>query len=204
MIEQIKTVNNLDLLLLLGSGKSITDRCEHTYFLQENVKNREYLDMVLSGKGRNHVTEAESMKSYLTFLGIPEKHCYLEEQSLDTLGNMVFSQPIISQILSGQASKNIGLVTDSNHMMRSNSLAKKVFGTKYEIFPLPTPKLFNPRAQLFEYLALTVTQLDLWVNRVETGNQEMFEEYIKGHPLYYSNNKGTKKQIIRVLNNIRS
>lgn len=193
MDEQIRIANNLDLLLVLGSGKSITPRCDHTFYIQKNI-NKNYIDTILSGKGTSNITEAESMKNYLTFLGLPEKHCYLEEKSMDTLGNMVFSQPIISQILSGHSSKKLGLVTQEDHMARSVWLSKKVFGNRYEVYPLPAPKVSSLKNVVFEYSMRKLSQLDLWLCGIEPGNQKQFEDYIiNKHPLYFSQEPSIRK-----------
>ena len=92
--SQIATAKSLDALLVLG-GEENNSRTNHAYDLYSNIESETWFlpYIILSGK-----FEAEDMKNYLFDLGVQEGIMFTETESLDTLGNMVFSQPIIEEI----------------------------------------------------------------------------------------------------------
>ncbi|MBW3020146.1 YdcF family protein [Candidatus Woesearchaeota archaeon] len=72
--------------------------------------------------------ESEEMSEYLQKKGIPKENIILENRSLDTLGNLVFSYPIVShKILQTHDEVKIVLITEGFHMARAKSVFKRLF-----------------------------------------------------------------------------
>ncbi len=195
MEDQIRDIKSLDTLLILG-GENLQEhsRSNHAYTLYSSVNREEPLSLVLTGRGSGLSTrlpeepEAVSMQKYLLSLGVPNERIYLETQALDTLGNMVFSRPVLDQILSGYGLKRVGLVTDGFHMDRSLWTAKRVFGEYYRVTPLPTGKQTSLIGNFMEVAIKNIWRFDLWDERIETGDQKAFEQYMREkHPLHASN-----------------
>ena len=60
---------------------------------------------------------------------IPKESIILEEQSLDTIGNIVFSREIVDNLIDKNSSKKIeiNLITESFHMRRSRMIFELVY-----------------------------------------------------------------------------
>jgi len=89
---------------------------------------------IVSGfSAESEYPEAEVMKDYLTYMGIPENLIYTEGKSLDTYNNAKFVYKMLK-------STNIGkicLVTSAYHIARSVYLFNKVGFKKESIIPIP-------------------------------------------------------------------
>lgn len=185
---------SLDALLILGGeNPQEHSRSNHAYTIYSNVNREEPLSLILTGRGSGlsnrlpKEPEAVAMQKYLHSLGVPEERMHLETQALDTLGNMVFSRPILDTILSGYVFKKVGLVTDSFHMNRSVWTAKRVFGEYYAITPLSTEKQTSFLGKIMEIAIKNAWRVDLWNERIETGDQNAFEKYVREkHPFHAS------------------
>ncbi|NQU79067.1 YdcF family protein [Candidatus Woesearchaeota archaeon] len=211
MDPQIYTANSLDALLVLGGESSEHNRSHHAHYIYSGIKRKGHLDLVLTGRGsglnKTLPVEPESvvMQKYLYSLGVPEKKMHLETESLDTLGNMIFSQPILNQILSSYVSKKIGLVTDRFHMSRSMWIARRVFGTNFYIEPLPAEQTTSLFGNMLEFAVKTAWRYDLWRERIVPGNQQGFDTYMREkHPFHVNDAPlGTYKVGIHLLKTVR-
>ena len=191
-MTQLKDVRSLDALLVLGGEGSDHSRSDHTNSL---YKSRAVpIEIVLSGNSsglKNLVPvkpEADVMRDYLIEKGIPNEFLHTETKSLDTLGNIVFSWPILDDILSGFQTKRLGLVTDNFHMMRALWTAKRVLPDSYAITPLPSEKNADVKASLMERAVKYAIAYDLAVLGVEKGDKFAFENYLKSnHPMHVKN-----------------
>lgn len=76
------------------------------------------------------VTEAACMRDYAIDLGVPPSVIMLEEDSVDTLGNLYYAK---KNILLACSWYNIGLVSTPWHVFRSTWLAEMVLGPDFEV-----------------------------------------------------------------------
>ncbi len=77
--------------------------------------------IVTGGKGADeNISEAESMRNYLTSKGIAEERIILESRAADTGENLEFSKDII-----GDTNKRIVVVTSDFHMYRALRIAEQ-------------------------------------------------------------------------------
>ena len=209
MSSQIETTKNLDALLVLCGESEDHSRSNHVNSLYFNTKRSEPLSLVLTGRGSGlspklpEEPEAVSMQRYLSSLGIPKERMYLETKSLDTLGNMVFSRPVLDQILSGYSAKRFGLVTDKFHMDRSMWAANRVFGSHYSISPLPAERGTSLFGKTVECAVKNAWRFDL--HGIKPGDKESFERYMaEKHPFHVGNAPlGAYKLGIYLLKTIR-
>ena len=166
-------------LVLGGEGKDFS-RTLQTVRLHHIDKE---IPIVLSGCGWNReVPESVEMKQRLVRAGIPEEQIYTEEQSMDTVGNFVFSWPILEDLdVSGMV-----LITDSFHMDRSLWLADRILGEGYSVFPYSASRKSPPHTDRFERLVKESLKFDFNMFGLESGNRESFENYmITNHPHVY-------------------
>ncbi len=82
----------------------------------------------------SRIPESVLMREYLIANGIPHTVILTEEQSLDTLGNFVFSYPIIESF---HPSK-VFLVTDNSHMVRASRVFSTIFGSSPQLELVPS------------------------------------------------------------------
>ena len=108
--------------ILLGGRKS---RVRLAYkLLQSNTISK----IILSGKGKQKPTEAQWFYNYLIKKGISKNRLIKEEDSMDTIGNAVYSKKII---IKKKLNKNILLITSRWHVPRSVLLFEFVCGKSY-------------------------------------------------------------------------
>jgi uncharacterized SAM-binding protein YcdF (DUF218 family) len=74
-------------------------------------------------------SESSRIRKYLIEKNISEKNIILEEESLDTLGNMIFSHIIIEKLIRENLNDEIEiiLITEGFHMKRSKELFLRIF-----------------------------------------------------------------------------
>lgn len=97
-----------------------------------NLNNNEYKIVVsgLSGfKLKVDSSESSRLAKYLIERNVLKENIILEEESMDTLGNMIFSHRIIEQLLRQNTINpiEIVLITEGFHMHRSKKLFLKIF-----------------------------------------------------------------------------
>ncbi|HIH14973.1 MAG: hypothetical protein QT08_C0016G0021 [archaeon GW2011_AR17] len=85
-------------------------------------------------------TEAQAMRDYALSLGIAKEHCFLEEQSKDTLGNAYFAK----QFLERQNWRSFFVVTSNYHLPKTEYAFKKVFGKEFSFDLIPSLTYLSP------------------------------------------------------------
>lgn len=131
-----------DGIIVLGakSGLGILEsRLDSAYELSIQYPD---IPIILSGKGRDP-SEVESlfMSKYLIKKGLLESRIYIEDESLDTVGNAVFSYFIISENTDLKERKNWLVVTNNYHSMRAAFNFKNIFPKDYNISVFLSPLL---------------------------------------------------------------
>lgn len=124
-------------LILTGESEQKRPRSKKLIeLIKKSQLDNDEFKIIISGKSsfllEVNQTESERLKQYLILKGISEKNIILEEESMDTLGNMYFSCKLISSILSKDFfGKNpeitITLTTEKFHLKRSRELFEKIF-----------------------------------------------------------------------------
>ena len=110
------------------------------------------------GQGSDEViSEAESMKRYLIAQGIPEEQILIEDKSVNTYQNMLFSKNLIESKTKDFSKVNIAFSTTNYHVFRGYTLAEKV-GMKAHGLSAKTKLYFYPNAFIREFIGLLVSE----------------------------------------------
>ncbi|BBM85053.1 YdcF family protein [Candidatus Uabimicrobium amorphum] len=86
--------------------------------------------IVLSGGGMGEISEARCMLQALLDLQVPAQHIFLEEESLDTLGNAYFTK---KQFLEKNNWFRIMVITSEFHVARTRKIFCGVLGKAFSI-----------------------------------------------------------------------
>ncbi|GEM_PF-3558935 len=194
---QSDIAQTLDAMLVLGGeDKQHRTRSDHAHYLYQQVeatRRHAPLQIVLSGSHSGldrylpPLPEAEQMRRYLAGAGVRIDDMHTETQALDTIGNMVFSRPILDQLTSGSSTKRFGLVTDRYHMSRGLWLARRVFPADYDIHPLPTEQ-DSLMQRVIEIGVRWAIQHDLYRTGIQPGDKAAWEAYMREkHPIHADN-----------------
>ncbi len=182
-LDKLKKTEYPDVLLVLGGEDPVyRTRSNHAAMIYFNLGN--HPPLVLSGNYSNPkpglLSEASQMKDYLiNNMMIPEERIFLEENSTTTLENIVFSKPIIDDVLSGFISKRVGLVTDGFHMPRASWLADYVFPENYDVKGFPTFNVYDQR--LKEFVLKNIYRVGFFVNGVKRNDFDSAKAYVDKH-----------------------
>ena len=97
--------------------------------------------IIVSGDGRknrqdpNAKTEAYHLSQLLIQMGIPERRLWIEDESIDTVGNAVL---VFARYLRNRKPRPLYLVTSPFHMERATIAFRGVFGARWRIEPQPS------------------------------------------------------------------
>ncbi len=84
------------------------------------------------------ISEAELMRNVLVREGVPDEVIFLDNESRNTLENMVYSTFVIIKSLKISKIDSVIVVTSETHMKRSLALAKAFLPRKLRIFGCPS------------------------------------------------------------------
>jgi hypothetical protein len=87
------------------------------------------------------------MRRYATALGVPGEVIYIEEDSLDTIGNAYFTK---TQIVVPNDWDRIAVVASESQMARALRAFRHVYGKDFEVIGLPAPERPTPRGAIYE------------------------------------------------------
>lgn len=115
--------------------------------------------VVSGGKGnREKISEALAMKLYLLKHDVPENDVLLEDQSISTRENLLFSRELLGK--NGiEPSEPVVVVTTNFHAYRALQYAKMAGFTKVRLFPSSMPLGYLIPTYMREVLAI----IHLWV-----------------------------------------
>lgn len=117
---------NMDYLIVLGAqirGTRITNSLHKRLQASEAylLDNPDTLVIVSGGQGPGEdIPEAEAMKRYLIENGIDEDRIIVEDQSRNTVQNIMYSKELITK-----EDAKVAVVTNGFHVFRAISIAKK-------------------------------------------------------------------------------
>lgn len=192
------------LVIILGGGigdakKDTFPTAERMRFVQTHLERFRNVPLLLSGRqsGRNKgaatITEAKFMRRILLGFGLKRANVFLEERSLDTISNAVFSKPIVE---SHKDWKTILLVTSDWHMQRALWIFRTVFGKGFRFIPCPVPSETQTSRKLYEmFLLLVAKQM---AGKLKA-SRDMEQALLRYHP-FYSKSKEAQallKEILR-------
>lgn len=153
----------LDAIIILGGGIEANGELKipPKERLEELLKHKELagVPVIISGRHgfsidyKPPTTEAHAMRDYLKMRGWPSK-IYIEEESLDTIGNAYFSKQIIDR----RGWRNILILTSDYHMERTQWIFRKIFNDGYKLEFLSAPSIKFQEKQEKEKRALAVTK----------------------------------------------
>lgn len=165
-----------DCILVIGAGitkygeltqigRSRVEKAVSSY--KSNISSR----ILFSGRHSHRLnfipprTEAQAMREYALNLGVKPEHAYIEETSMDTLGNAYFSK----QFFLRYNWKNILIVTSNFHLARTQYLFRKVYGREFnfEIVPSLT---FLPPEDLLRHMDLEAQTIDSFKSQLDQIN----------------------------------
>jgi len=87
-------------------------------------KNSKYVAVLSGGKTKlDYEHESHCMYRTLTDMGIDKARLYIEDESLSTYENVLFSYRIIEDL---QKEKNLAIITDRFHQLRARFIIKKL------------------------------------------------------------------------------
>lgn len=142
--------------------------------------------------------QAVSMKKYAVSCGVPPKNIYLEEKSMDTIGNAYFTK---IKYLEPKNWRNIILVTSDFHMRRTRLIFDFVLGKNFKIKYLKVPaKLsFFERWNRFklEFILTQITKRLVDLNKA--GNDNYIKNFLFTRHPAYAENSPYKKQFLKIL-----
>ena len=133
-----KPGRGMNYLLVLGAQinenkvtKSLKKRLDTA--IAYLLENPDTLVIVSGGRGTEELlSEAAVMKAYLLEQGINQGRIIIEEQSVNTTGNMKFSKELMRD------NSTVAIVTNGFHIFRSTRLAKKQGINKVYALAAPT------------------------------------------------------------------
>lgn len=129
------------------------------------------------------ITEAACMRDYAIEKGLPPSVILLEEESVDTLGNLYYTK---KNILLACSWFNIGLVSTPWHVFRSTWLAEIVLGPDFEVTGYASDHPFEwtdkeiDRSEKYNKDLLAKTRLQL--QDVEPGDHEAIAPFLGKKP----------------------
>ncbi len=133
-------------------------------------------------------SEAGEMRNYAVELGVNPRDIFVEEESLDTIGNAVFSKKVIVK----NKFKNILLVTSDYHLERALFIFHYVYGDTFRILGFDVSSSFVRKFVLQhekkeqQYLLETQTLF----SGIRRGNDNSILKRLKEiHPYYTQNSR---------------
>ncbi|WP_372368301.1 YdcF family protein [Candidatus Uabimicrobium sp. HlEnr_7] len=81
--------------------------------------------VVVSGGGLTKKSEAQAMKEYLQILQVPQKDIFMEDESMETIGNAYF---VKKNFIDNYKWKHIIVITSNFHIARAQQIFSNVIG----------------------------------------------------------------------------
>lgn len=126
--------------------------------------------------------EAAVMRRYALDRGVPERAIHIEDKSLDTIGNALFTK---TQVVAPNDWEHLMIVTSRSHLPRTLKIFRHVFGDDFEVNGVPAPEHVTPREIAYELIGATVAREVL--RGTKQGDDEAIRERLFGLVPGYAN-----------------
>lgn len=150
-----KPQEDVDYLVVLGAQvrgdtitKSLKYRLDEAYdYLVEHPDTKV---IVTGGQGEGeNISEAAAMRNYLVEKGIGRERIVMERYATNTKQNLTYSRALIEE-----KDASVGIVTNSFHVFRSVSIARKLGMENVTGIPAKSDRLLLPNYMIREFFAV--------------------------------------------------
>lgn len=190
-------MSNIDVILILGQGLNTDDSVpEHVrheiIYATQLCKEKNIPAIIFSGNYwglRQHsiaqISEAQTMKQFAETLPTSNLQFILEDKSLDTISNMIFSKVLIDE----HNWHNILVLSATPHLFRVEAIAKRVFGSRYIIqYHGHQPITTKIQYRYYKHYAWIASLYAAWVLRhTWPDDNTKMVAWIKQHHFLYNN-----------------
>jgi len=121
-----------------------------------HLQNPTAIIIVAGGYGEGYISEAEAMRRFLVYRGVPNELIVKENRSTNTYENIKFAKEILDELLGEDY--RVVIITNDFHAFRAVSMARRQ-GMAATRFSAPRPWSFMPRTFLRESAGV----MRLWV-----------------------------------------
>lgn len=190
MKKELPFLSLMDAIITLSCGENSTRRLSER--CRERVKsalslyqNDPSTFLVMTGGfiTPGNPSDAQLMREHAVKEGIPSSSIYVDEQSLDTIGNALFTK---MNVIIPQGWNDLTIVTHESHMRRVQEIFSFVYGDAYNLFYEQVPHTIPPKR---EERGREQTSLSLFYDlfkHIPAGDHgAMLEKLLDGnHPCY--------------------
>ncbi len=126
-------------------------------------------------KYKPNITEARSMANYAISLGLSKHHVFLQERSLNTIGNLYFSK---KYFLVPNGIFDLIIITNKDHVKKVKYLTKKILGLRYSVryFLVDQKHIYNKSSSL--------PSTKRFFSDIDNGDDKKVLELLKNHVYY--------------------
>jgi uncharacterized SAM-binding protein YcdF (DUF218 family) len=179
-----------DVIVILSANQPTLDqRLAHALPIVQQFKQ---VPVMLSGGGRTAILDAQIMRDYFEAHGVDAKRLLMESDSLDTVGNVVFSKFVMAK--HGISSDRVLIITSAFHAPRALFLFRAILGQNLKV---AVAAEMSPRSDLLARIdselqqeAMTIEDLLHWPALSEQGRDrvktvcDVFFQMLLRHKLY--------------------
>ena len=129
----------VDCVLVLGSSKAVKYRVPVAVqvYLEGRTKKIMMCGGIVPNMPQETISEAERMKQKAIELGVPEEDIILEDESQNTVENILCAMVELQRAMWLNNVKNVLVVTTAYHMRRSLQLARYLFPAHINVYACP-------------------------------------------------------------------
>jgi hypothetical protein len=137
-------------------------------------------------------TVSQLSQEYVISKGVSENHTLREDQSLETVGNIIFARNILEE----HSANHITIITCQYHIPRARTITSLIFGKQFTIDYEEIP--FNELEGSVEREQTSTKAFTRTFAGVTQGNlSESLERLYTAHPLYLNAEDGIKQEQVQ-------
>lgn len=136
--------DNPDAIVILGAGRKVLE--QRLMFALPLIHKFPNIPVILSGGGRTLELEAQVMQDFLTAKGVDAERLIQETDSLDTVGNAVFTALTLTK--HKVPGNKVLIITSDFHAPRSLFLFQAIFDSRYRLAVALAPSEVSDRSAL--------------------------------------------------------
>ena len=190
--------NKYDAILVLGIGTEIKlfkSRVEKavSYYKKDYAKKIIFSGRWWGGlKKEPKKTEAQAMADYAIEIGLPKKDIFIEDQSLNTIGNFYFTK---KNILEPKHIYNLLVITSPHHFSKARYIAQMILGKKFKL-------TFTGDGEPQKLTGHTGIQgIKKYFKNIKRGNDKDILKSFENHPYYKDKDiyKIIPREVIKII-----